>query len=231
MSKEIIRKPMLHFLHIGKTGGSAFKSAIKKHTDASRFEVRLHGHATTLKDIPVGEYVTFFLRDPISRFISGFYSRQRKGQPRFYSEWRPREKEVFEHFQTPNQLALSLAIESSADHSLSHTAMKKVQHLKRYRYWYGSFEYFRSRIKDIFYIGFQESLSQDFGELKRLLGLPDHIQLPDDDIGAHRNPKGLDKSIDDIGVTALKHWYSEDYRFISICKEIKNKKLYPGAIS
>jgi len=64
------RKQILHFLHIGKTGGSAVKYAISQHSIDSRYEIHLHPHVVRLNDVPKGEKVFFLLRDPISRFIS-----------------------------------------------------------------------------------------------------------------------------------------------------------------
>lgn len=81
------KKQKVHFLHIGKTGGSAVKFALKEYSKTSWCKITFHDHKTSLSDIPEGEKIFFFLRDPISRFISGFYSRQRKGLPRYYSEW------------------------------------------------------------------------------------------------------------------------------------------------
>lgn len=219
--KSVKRK--VHFLHIGKTGGSAIKSVLNESLETPKFTLKLHEHQTTLKDIPEGEYIIFFLRDPISRFVSGFYSRLRKGQPRYHSEWRPQEKIIFETFNTPNMLACSLSSKSSKDYLLALQAMEHVEHLKRYSYWYGDSEYFKSRIKDILYIGFQESLNADFCELKNILGLPETAQLPEDDVGAHRNPKGLNKSIDKEGLLALNNWYHEDNKFVSLCKEFMSK--------
>ena len=51
----------------------------------------------------------FFVRDPISRFVSGFNSRLRKGLPKMYFPWAPGEKLAFSRFATPNQLALALS--------------------------------------------------------------------------------------------------------------------------
>lgn len=216
----------VHFLHIGKTGGTAIKSALKKNPETPKYNLELHGHELSLIDIPKGEYAIFFLRDPISRFISGFYSRQRKGQPRYYSEWSSLEKEVFKTFHTPNQLACSLSNKSSKNYPLALEAIKNVPHFKCYDNWYGDLEYFQSRIKDILYIGFQESLNDDFHELKRILGLPEWVQLPDDDIEAHRNPHGQDKSIDEDGIIALNNWYSDDIMFVSLCKKVMSFKRH-----
>ncbi len=71
----------IHFLHIGKTGGTAVKYALSSYSKNEKYEIILHGHETKLKDIPNGEKFFFFLRNPITRFTSGFYSRKRQGRP------------------------------------------------------------------------------------------------------------------------------------------------------
>ena len=212
-------------MHIGKTGGSAVKSSLKNHLKTPEGTLVLHGHNVSLQDISDGEEVIFFLRDPTSRFISGFYSRQRKGQPRYYSEWNSREKAAFEVFKTPNDFACALA-DGKLD---AIEAMENIAHLKQYNTWYHSIEYFKSRSEDILFIGFQESLDRDFTTLKSCLTIHDSCSLPTDDIGAHRNPVDIDKSIEERGMSALKDWYQEDYMFLSLCKEImSNKVLHPS---
>ncbi len=214
----------VHFLHIGKTGGSAIKSALDEFRESPEYSLILHGHGITLQDIPNGDSVVFFLRDPISRFISGFYSRQRKGEPRYSIKWRPIEEEIFRHFSTPNEIAVSLADEQSNGHALAVAALKSVNHFKSYSKWYIDFNYFRSRADDILFVGFQESLDADFAQLKRILKIPRDVDLPTDDITAHRNPRDINKFIEEKGVAALQEWYSEDYRFISLCKEIMSNR-------
>lgn len=214
------KRRKVHFLHIGKTGGSAIRSALKQHRKTPRYTLELHGHRVSLKDIPRGELVVFFLRDPISRFISGFYSRQRKGQPRFFLDWNDQERKIFEAFQTPNELAHALADETSPDHETALKAMKAIRHLQHYNQWYEDLDYFESRIADVLYIGFQETLDSGFHELKGILGLDESIQLPGDDVGAHRNPGGLDRTIDEAGIAALEEWYAEDIEFVSLCKNV-----------
>ena len=213
------KNPRVHLLHIGKTGGTAVKSVLKENLETPKHSLILHGHHISLKDIPKGEPVIFFLRDPISRFISGFYSRQRKGQPRYYSEWNPKEKQTFENFSTPNEVAVALADKNSPKHKLAIKAMKSVQHFTQYKQWYISFEYFQSRKEDILFVGFQESLNDDFETLKEILELPEDSILPSGDKEAHKNPADVDKNIEDRGVQALKEWYAEDYKFYSLCKE------------
>ena len=81
------RKKIVHFLHIGKTGGTAMKYVLSQYPVGSRYAICLHGHRVRLCDIPKGDSVIFAVREPISRFVSGFYSRKRQGQPRLFSPW------------------------------------------------------------------------------------------------------------------------------------------------
>lgn len=216
--------PAAHFLHIGKTGGTAIKQALEICPQTSRYRIFLHHHGVSLRDIPLGEAVFFCLRNPVSRFVSGFYSRQRKGQPRYYSEWSPAEKVVFERFEAPDQIARALADEQSEHHEAAKQAMTSVEHFAPFRSWYVDLEYFHSRIDDVLFVGFQESLDADFGELLRILGAPESLSLPTDDVGAHRNPAHLDRSIEAAGVVALERWYSEDFVFLELCKRIRATK-------
>jgi len=107
-------------------------------------------------------------------------------------------------------------------------AMKGVQHFKPYNKWYVDFDYFQSRFEDILFVGFQESLDADFIKLKSILEIPQDTTLPTDDIAAHRNPKDINKSIDESGISALSDWYSEDFKFISLCKEIMSNRVAGG---
>lgn len=215
-------KQLVHLLHIGKTGGTNVKHAIKACANTNRpYGIYLHGHNTTLRDVPAGEKVVFFLRDPISRFVSGFYSRQRQGHPRYFSPWTPDEKVAFELFSTPNQLAVSLSSSSIEEKEKAEMAMRSIYHVRdSYWKWFECEQYFMSRLSDIFFIGFQETLSEDFEILKSKLCLPSGSTLTDDKIQGHRNPEGLVRRLDDLAITNLQIWYEHDFQFIEICNRI-----------
>lgn len=214
-------KQFVHFLHIGKTGGSSIKYAMSQHFADNCYAIYLHSHHVRLRDVPGGERVIFFLRDPISRFISGFYSRQRQGRPRYFRRWNPDEKNAFEEFSTPNQLAIAIFSTDDKEKRRAQSAMESIQHVRdSYMEWFESEDYFRSRLSDVFFIGFQERLAEDFDILKLKLGLPENTKLPDDDILAHRNPVELNKTLADEAVENLKKWYKDDFKFIALCEEI-----------
>jgi len=213
-------KKYVHVLHIGKTGGTAIKDALKPHRRAGRYVIRLHSHNVSLRDVPEGEYVVFFLRDPISRFISGFFSRQRQGMPRRFCPWSADENIAFQEFATPNKLAVALSSGNEEEKARAMKAIQNVEHVKTsYWDWFENESYYLSRLSDIFFIGFQENLSADFELLKSALGLPRGVSLPSDDIRAHKTPAGLDRTLEEKAVENLKRWYARDYDFIRLCRD------------
>ena len=219
---KALGKKHIHFLHIGKTGGTAVKHAISEAgTVTADYKVELHPHHVKLRDIKEGEGLIFFLRDPIKRYTSGYYSRQRQGKPRYFWPWNEDEKLVFETFTTPGELALGLASEDPEKKRIAELGMRSIEHVKdSFWDWFGDEASFRSRANDLFFIGFQESLNEDFAALKDKLGLPSSASLPNDKVKAHRNPESANTRLSDEAQRILRDWYREDYRFIEICREM-----------
>ncbi|HDQ41914.1 MAG TPA: hypothetical protein ENN39_12930 [Desulfonatronum sp.] len=156
-------RKIVHFLHIRKTGGTAIKEALQPLTEGEEYSLRLQPHKTRLCDIPIGEKVFFFLRDPVSRFVSGFNSRLRQGKPRYNSPWNEAEQHAFSLFPTANSLAESLSSERDGEErERASWAMKNIRHVNStYDFWLKSIEYVK-RNDDIIFIGFQESFDEDF---------------------------------------------------------------------
>jgi hypothetical protein len=216
------RRRIVHFLHIGKTGGTAVRSTIRGRENSSPdAEIALRDHTIDLDHVPRGEKVVFFVRDPVSRFVSGFYGRWRKDQPRHNIPWSPSEEVAFSQFGTPNELALALSSDDEKLQKAAANAIQGIQHINRPQWrWFKNENYFLSRQSDILFIGFQETLNEDFALLKRILNLPDDITLPDDEVVAHRNPASVDKRLDDQATRNLKAWYRRDYQFLEHCQKI-----------
>src|SRR5262245_49205949 len=214
-------KEVLHFLHVSKTGGTALKHVLRPYLTTPQYAIVLHGHRYKLRNVRKGDKVIFCLRDPISRFVSGFYSRFRQGQPRFFVRWSEEEEKAFSHFNTPNRLALALSSDDDDERMHARQAMHCIAHVKDgYLGWFESEEYLLSRLPDIFLIGFQETLTQDFERLRSKLGLPDSVHLPYDDVTAHRNPDNLDKKLDAEARANLTRWYAADVKLYSLCRRI-----------
>jgi len=92
---RIRQRRCIHVLHVRKTGGTAIKAALADVLNTPTYRILFHPHKIRLCDIPRRDETIVFLREPVSRFVSGFYSRMRKGQPRNYVPWRPEEEIAF----------------------------------------------------------------------------------------------------------------------------------------
>ena len=215
------QRQLVHLLHIGKTGGTALKAALDQHLVCRNHVVVPHGHSTRLRDVPETDLFMFCLRDPITRFVSGFYSRQRQGRPRYFSPWREEERVAFERFDTPNALASGLRAEDGTVREAAATAMRSIRHVRSpYTDWFESPAYLRSRSKNLFFVGRVESLEHDFARLRTKLGLPGTIELPVDPVAAHRSPSPLDRRLEPEAIAALEDWYARDYEFIELCRAL-----------
>ncbi len=217
---------IVHVLHVGKTGGTALTHGLRPYLDSGPYSILLHGHETTLRDVPRREKIVFFLRHPVDRFVSGFYSRQRQGRPRLNVPWSAAEAIAFAQFETANDLALGLSSSDPEHRRQAIDAMNGIGHVRDSVYkWIGSDAAFRHRAKDILFIGFQEQFEEDFRRLKAILHIPDEAALPRDDIAAHRNPQGVDRRLDELARVNLLNWYHQDVEFYERCVALRNGGL------
>ncbi len=207
-------RPKAHFIHVGKTGGTAVKVALMPLRGAGTYELFLHGHGVSLRDIPEGDKVFYFLRRPESRYVSAFYSRQREGRPRLHIPWRPLEAVAFREFQTARQLALALSSEDKDLEARARMAMQNIFHVRdSFTRWFESEDYLAGRAADVLFVGFQERMDADFKALLTRLGLEGRASLPSDEVGSHRNPSSVDKGLDETAKANLAWWYHYDNRF------------------
>jgi hypothetical protein len=214
------RRAPLHVLHVGKTGGTALSQVLVEYAAEARYRPVFGGHELTVADVPLGERFMFFIRDPLSRFVSAFNSRLREGRPRYHYPWREEEKIAFARFKTPDELATALSAEDETLRLEATEAMHGIGHLNTgYSFWFGDEDAFRSRVGDLFFVGFQERLGADFELLKTRLGLPADANLPEGD-AAHRAPVGFDTRLGDVARANLQRWYAEDIAFFGLCLDL-----------
>ncbi len=217
----------VHFIHIRKTGGTAIKNALRGINKTSRrYKIWLHPHRVSLKYIPRGDYIVIFVRDPISRFISGFYSRLREGRPANYFPWTPGEREAFKYFKTPDQLGKALKSRDRDIRMKALKAMRDILHVNTFLTdWLISEDYLYRRLDDILFIGLQENLEEDFEILKRILGIPEKISLPKDPRLSHRSPVNEDRNLSSEALEALREWYGEDIKIYNFLIKVRRNIL------
>jgi hypothetical protein len=219
-STRSIERTPVHFLHVRKTGGTAIIEALRP--VASQYALILHDHATKLRDVPADHRVVFFVRHPISRFVSGFYSRLRCGLPRHHYPWNAAELEAFRHFRTPNGLAEALSASNEQVRVRAIEAMRGISHVKNtYKEWFSGTRELDERLSSILLLGIQEELSADFEHLKKVLQLPEAVSLPSDDTFAHRTPPEFDRYLTPLAERNLAQWYADDVQFYEHCLRIR----------
>jgi hypothetical protein len=214
---RVLRLNRVHLLHIGKTAGTALMAALRD-APPSGTRILFHKHYFRLADVPIGEQCFFVVRDPVARFASGFFSRQRQGQPRYFTPWNDGEKEAFARFAKPNDLALALSSDDDELRRMAETAMGNIGHVRDHLHrWFRDEAYLRQRRQDILFVGSQERLAGDVAALSDLLDTS--IDLPTDDVASHRNPAHLDRQLDEEAIVNLRIWYREDYALLRLMRE------------
>ena len=222
----------VHFIHIGKTGGTAIKHALRplRGTETPFGPIAIHkGHQFSLADVPTGEFAIFCMRDPIALFVSAFDSRLRKGQPTFFFEWTPAEAEAFARFPTAQSLALALASTDPDVRPHAEAAMREIRHLRGIRRALGSTRHVIERRKQIAYLGRQETLDADWQRLRAVLELPDEVRLPVDPTKAHRRDRSdAPPPLDEPARAALRQWYWREYEILRVCERLRAANGWNG---
>ena len=212
-----------HYLHIGKTAGTATKTVMKTMNRqwGGRANFILHNLYVSLSDLPPDALYLFALRDPVDRFYSAFYSRKRKGLPRHHQEWSPQEAWCFERFPEANDLALALG---AADPLPAIIAMRTIGHVRR-------------RLVDVLddmhgvlmdrkpaFILRQAQVETDFRAFADKFGLGPVPDFPQDDVAAHRNSYDETPSLSDRAKDNLHHYLSDDIAYyralLSVADEV-----------
>jgi len=212
---------VLHFIHIRKTAGTAIRQTISRKAKYSGkvlssggFLIQAHGHEFTLQDVKPGEKAFFVVRDPIQRFISGFYSRKRMGKPQNYNPWTEGEQKAFTWFENPDQLGLALA--SEADRSKAVFALRHIKHVNSSYYdWFINDAYLRENLDKILFVLCQEDLDADFIRAQAA----HNIQLGaliKDPKRAHKNPTAVKKELSEESRKQLMDWFQPEYQFLNL---------------
>lgn len=217
----------VHFLHVGKTGGSAVKRGLRRagpscsrYVESRYGTVLVHPHRVHLEHLPADSPFFFFLRDPVARFLSGFYSRLRKGAPRYYMEWTPAERAAFDRFGTPQALAAALAGGPLQRHR-AERALRSIRHLSPVVESIASVDRLAQVVDRVVYVGRQETLTSDWPVLLHELGLPPRLRLPQNPVVAHVAPEEDDRYLEPRAAEALRRFYADDEALVAFCERLR----------
>lgn len=210
----------IHFLHIGKCGGTQVSYLARQITDqGSKMKIVIHGHYDSLRDLPPEARYFFSIRNPFSRYLSGFYSRKRRGRPRFNVAWSPHDEVAFSRFEHANDLAESLFEPGDlgreawgAIKSIIHTAQNQSD-------WFaaqGNFLVVRPPV----WILRQERFSSDLKVFLERSGVGlgyDDLDISTDSKIAHANNYDGVPALSEKAKRNLRRWYAQDFGFYDMC--------------
>lgn len=209
----------LHFLHIGKCAGTAIKRVMNKVNQQKGYDLFIqHPHRVTLTDLPANAAYFFSIRNPITRFYSGFYSRKRKGQPRLYVEWREEEKLAFSRFAEANDLAENLF--SGGELGLhAFAAMQSIRHVRQPQHsWFPDVEEMLYKRPPICILR-QEHLAEDFMFFRQAADIAESIGLEADPVKSHKNDYSKTPPLSNKAIENLEKWYAVDMMFYQLATE------------
>lgn len=192
-----------------RRGGTALKTAFinSEVTSTAKGDIVLQRHGVTLADVPCGDVAVILVRDPVTRFISAFNARLRRGRPRYNSSWSKRELLAFSRYRSATRLADALH-----RGKLSATwAMTSIKHVKDHQTrWFGSVDPIQRISEGKLFVGRQEHLDADVARLSEFLALPSPLVLPRDPVAANRSTETRSAPLSPHGVEAIRNWYRDD---------------------
>ena len=211
----------VHFLHIGKCAGTQIGHAIGKLNERrAKMVVKKNEHDTYLRDIPASARYFFSIRDPIARFRSGFYSRQRKGQPRYYYEWTSGEAQAFADFAHANDLAEAL-FENGELGSQAFRAIRSIRHTAQNQVdWFGMSGDFLERRPPLWIVR-QEHFEADMLRLSKRMGEKLEVLTKassQDPNASHSNDYSGVPDFTSKAIENLRRWYAQDLVFYDQCE-------------
>jgi hypothetical protein len=207
----IFFKEPVHFLHIGKTGGTSIISQLMllNQIKDCPYHFHFYNHQVRLKHLPFDQKYFFAVRDPVDRFVSGFYStkHKNKGMP-----WTQDETIAFENFSDANELAESLFSDSLRGLA-AHDAMKSIKHVADFQIdWITSANVLTAHWPAA--VLNQKTLEQDFNQLLKKLNMQS-VVLPTQNTATEHASMLSDRAIENIKI-----WYQRDIKFVEYVTQL-----------
>ena len=92
-----------------------------------------------------------------------------------------------------------------------------------YWHWFHDKSYLKKNAGKIIAVLNQSRLKSDFDSFTKSLGIS-NLNLPKDDISAHKNPEYFDKKLSELAILNLNKWYGKEYEFIELLRELGKLK-------
>jgi len=222
---ESITKPAFVFFHLAKNGGGSISWFLRPIRDSwyhAGHRETLPGLAERFPQSPI----VFFVRHPVSRFVSGFYNLHRarsQGVRRL-----PSTADVlgFNLFPTPDDLLSGLRSADEWTRSAAEYAMNNLPFLRNpLANNLISTATVDAHLSRIAFIGTQENFSNSVEAMRTALSLPASLSLNANDRKSHRSPATLRTTISDENREVLLEWYRDDLVLYEHCRQIHERHM------
>ena len=185
----------------------------------NNFNVVKHNHDVKLSDISNDNDYFFSIRKPVNRYLSGFYSRLRKGKPRLYVEWSKDEEIAFKNFSNANELAESIYLQDEKGKKAK-IAMTSISHINSNQIdWFQNLSFLNHR-PPLFIIR-QENLVPDMETFFKIMKLNFNVKDLIDDRPeiSHSNNYSNVTPLSKLATENLNKWYTRDNLFYKFCED------------
>lgn len=207
------KRKVIYFIHIGKAAGSQIKQAMGQ-INQDEQDVLIHAltHDEFLHHLPLESEYFFSIRDPISRFRSGFYSRKRRGRPLNDIAWNMYEAPAFARFEHANDLAESL-FEPGERGMHATAAMKSIRHTAQDQIDWFALAGDIFTVRPPIWVIRQEHFDSDFDTFLSRAGVSFRPSLKKGEKGSHANNYSDTPELSGKARENLRKWYSQDFAF------------------
>ncbi len=215
---RLLTRQRFHFLHIGKTAGTQTRYVLSNlPTQRRGYRFTAHPHYVKLRDLPETADYFFGIRNPVDRFVSGFYSRKRRGRSGS-NEWNQHEQLTFQRFPHANDLAESLGnVDRSGEHAFF--GMRSIKHVNMMQAdWFDDQGYFLDNRPTIWIVRVS-SFNEDLRSCLHRMGIRSSIRTSTDQPISHAtNYDGIPR-LSEQAIANLEAWYWRDFRFTAHCTD------------
>lgn len=210
LSLSFFFRKRIHFIHIGRTGGSVLRDALLKiNLTQKKYFFCVYGHDFQAFNLKKKDKYIIIFRDPLKRFVSSFYSRKFKNISSYTKTKLPKEEEnILNTFQHANDLAESLC---SNDENVKKKAIQAISTLKNVKDKYIHYINLKFMKKHPpLFIFKTESLEDDFSKFIKFLDIKTDISLSKDKNIMKKNDYKNIPNLSNLSVSNLTKWYKDD---------------------
>jgi len=218
LNSSKLKSSKVNFIHISKCAGTEIKRHIEYINSNSNVSIKASWHDVNLDQIPEDEHYFFSIRDPITRFVSEFYSRKRKDWPRFDREWSFKESSAFADFPHANLLAESL-LSDGIEGDRARRAMSSIGFI-----WKNQVDWFNQEgnfliSRPPLHLIRQEHFDKDFSSFLQKIDVGSGLILKRDFVLSHMNDYSEVPQLSDLAISNLKQWFEKDIKFYQLCSD------------